>query len=81
MGVGVEDISMVGDVVGIFGEGLVYCSQPTNARERMMIIKIRLNTTPERGLCDLVILPVLPQKYRLRVWLAVPQDKITSLLV
>ena len=57
MVVGVDDISMVGETVGIAGEGLVYCSQPTNMRVKKMVIKIRLLREPVRDLLDIVILP------------------------
>ena len=51
---GVEEISMVGETVGKTGEGLVYCSQPTNASAMKMIITIRLHTVPERCVLDMV---------------------------
>ena len=57
MVVGVEDISMVAETVGIAGEGLVYCSQPTNRRVMKMVIKIRLLTKPVRDLLNIVTLP------------------------
>ena len=47
--VGVEDTSIVGETVGIIGDGLVvYCSQPTKATMRKMVIKTRQTTKPER---------------------------------
>jgi len=55
---GVDEISMVGEVVGKTGEGLVYFSQPTNARAKKMIITIRLSKVLERCGLAMVTLPV-----------------------
>jgi hypothetical protein len=39
-------ISIVGELVGITGEGLVYCTQPTKAKPENSVIRNRLSAAP-----------------------------------
>ena len=58
MAVAVVEGSRVSVGVGKTGEGLVYCSHPVNTSEKMIVMKIRPITMPERDLLIVVILPV-----------------------